>query len=262
MSIVRKYLVATFSITYLFWGIIAIYTQVNQSPFSSSVMMYVFYVVGVIGPAIGAITVKKTSESKADFRTFLRSCYKPPRALTPYVYMIVIVLFFSFLPYFIVGGEQGLPIQYILLQIPAFIIIGGFEEIGWRGVLLPELLKRLSALQSTVLVSIIWVLWHLPLFFMIGTFQNENLNIPVFTINVFAFSFLLSTVFYKTNSVFLCILTHAFCNSVQTAFISHQTLVSGAVGLAFSILIYALIPANRNRPPMMNNVETYVGDRK
>jgi membrane protease YdiL (CAAX protease family) len=45
------------------------------------------------------------------------------------------------------------------------VLAYGFgEEIGWRGVLLPRLQGRFNALTSTVIVSVVWAGWHLPLF--------------------------------------------------------------------------------------------------
>jgi membrane protease YdiL (CAAX protease family) len=38
------------------------------------------------------------------------------------------------------------------------------EELGWRGFLLPRLQQRAGALTSALLVSAVWALWHLPLF--------------------------------------------------------------------------------------------------
>ena len=45
------------------------------------------------------------------------------------------------------------------------IIFYGFgEEIGWRGFALPVLQNRFSALQSTLILTMIWAVWHMPLF--------------------------------------------------------------------------------------------------
>ena len=39
------------------------------------------------------------------------------------------------------------------------------EEIGWRGYALPRLQKDHNALYSTLILTIVWAVWHLPLFF-------------------------------------------------------------------------------------------------
>jgi membrane protease YdiL (CAAX protease family) len=41
---------------------------------------------------------------------------------------------------------------------------GGNEEPGWRGLMQPELQKRLSPLVAALIVSAFWSLWHLPLY--------------------------------------------------------------------------------------------------
>lgn len=178
---------------------------------------------------------------------------QPPKKIHWYIFIVVIVLVSSLFPYFIVGGEQVVPVLYMLLNIPLFILIGGLEEIGWRGFMLRELTKRISPFSSTLLVSIVWSVWHLPLFFIIGTYQYEYLNIPIFTISVISFSFLVSTIYYKTNSVFLCIITHAFYNSVLDVFINNQSLFGEIVVLAISLLIFWVFANNRHRSLLTKN---------
>lgn len=47
-----------------------------------------------------------------------------------------------------------------------WILTSGFgEEIGWRGYALPRLQKDHNALYSTLILTIFWAVWHLPLFF-------------------------------------------------------------------------------------------------
>lgn len=55
------------------------------------------------------------------------------------------------------------------------MLVGGplAEEFGWRGYALDRLMSRFRLLPSSVILGIIWFVWHLPLFFMVGTTQHE-----------------------------------------------------------------------------------------
>jgi uncharacterized protein len=46
-----------------------------------------------------------------------------------------------------------------------FLTFGIGEETGWRGYALPHLQKNRSALSASLILSILWALWHLPQFF-------------------------------------------------------------------------------------------------
>lgn len=60
--------------------------------------------------------------------------------------------------------------------IPVFLLVFFFsvlgEEIGWRGFALPWLQARFDALVSSLILGLIWALWHLPLFWLPGDFHQ------------------------------------------------------------------------------------------
>jgi membrane protease YdiL (CAAX protease family) len=71
------------------------------------------------------------------------------------------------------GGDLGAPPQAlaetswtsILIVFGLTLLFGGpfGEEIGWRGWLLPTLQVRLSPLLASLIIGLVWGLWHLPL---------------------------------------------------------------------------------------------------
>ncbi|MFD2417743.1 CPBP family glutamic-type intramembrane protease [Amycolatopsis pigmentata] len=46
------------------------------------------------------------------------------------------------------------------------------EEFGWRGYLQPLLRRTMSPRRAPLVIGPIWGLWHLPLFFLVGTSQH------------------------------------------------------------------------------------------
>ena len=55
----------------------------------------------------------------------------------------------------------------------SLLFYGWGEETGWRGFALPYLQARYSAITSTLLVSVMWACWHIPLFsFCAGPFSH------------------------------------------------------------------------------------------
>jgi membrane protease YdiL (CAAX protease family) len=51
------------------------------------------------------------------------------------------------------------------------LIIGGLEEPGWRGYAQEGLQRRMPVVLASLVVGIFWAAWHLPLFFITGTYQ-------------------------------------------------------------------------------------------
>lgn len=238
MKEIRRYLLITFTLTYVFWGSIGVYTQVKNVSFNSSALMLIIYIAGVISPAISAIAVKKQSLTKVEFNVFIRNIISPVKRIDWYIAAVLMVLLFKMIPFSISGGAKVASIYMILLQLPLYFIIGGLEEIGWRGLLFANLQKKLSTFKSIMVTGMIWTVWHIPLFFILGTYQEMYSSIYTFALNTVGFTFVLSVILLNTNSIFMCILCHALLNSISGVLITQETLLSSSITLLTGIIIF------------------------
>ncbi|WP_379316861.1 CPBP family glutamic-type intramembrane protease [Paenibacillus puldeungensis] len=63
------------------------------------------------------------------------------------------------------GLTEKLPKLNVWMTAVVWMLTFGIgEESGWRGYLLPELHKRYSLMYSSLIVALIWMLWHAPEF--------------------------------------------------------------------------------------------------
>ena len=107
-----------------------------------------------------------------------------------------------------------------ILPFAAFILVFGPlpEELGWRGYALDGLQARFNALASSLILGAVWSLWHLPLFFMRGTFQHDvlmfgSLNFWLFLAGPITTSILFTWIYNNTHrSTLSAILFHFMAN--------------------------------------------------
>jgi membrane protease YdiL (CAAX protease family) len=104
----------------------------------------------------------------------------------------------------------------LALGIQAFVMAlfaNPWEEVGWRGFALPRLQGRYNALVATLIVGVLWGLWHLPLFFWAGNPMAEYPFLPWFT-GIVAGAFLYTWLYNSTQgSLLLVALFHVALNT-------------------------------------------------
>jgi membrane protease YdiL (CAAX protease family) len=92
-----------------------------------------------------------------------------------------------------------------------FVALG--EEVGWRGYALPALQGRNNALLASVVLGVIWTLWHLPLFFNPAT-SYSNTTFWVFMVFLLPFPIVYTWIFNSTGgSVLMAMILHAVTNA-------------------------------------------------
>jgi uncharacterized protein len=130
----------------------------------------------------------------------------------------------------------------LLVSAPIVTLFTFGEEYGWRGYLLPRLLP-LGEIRASVLLGMIWGVWHLPLLLAGLNYPGVNvwLAIIIFTFVTVALSFTY-TWFYviSSGSVVVAAVFHASTNQFSDTFWV-PPLLSGANPLAPSLVSALLI---------------------
>ncbi|MBK9601636.1 MAG: CPBP family intramembrane metalloprotease [Anaerolineales bacterium] len=105
----------------------------------------------------------------------------------------------------------------IILSILFATLFPFIEELGWRGYLLDRLQERYSALVSSLILGILWSLWHLPTFFIRDSYQASlGIGTPAFWwffAGIVPLTFVFTWIYNNTNrSTLAVILFHAMVN--------------------------------------------------
>jgi membrane protease YdiL (CAAX protease family) len=116
------------------------------------------------------------------------------------------------------GGNSAFAITTELVILS--IIAPFLEEIGWRGYAMVMLRKKYDAFASTLLIGVLWGLWHFPTVFLSGMMQS-TIFFPGYVLNVTLLSFFFSLLFYNGNgSAILSIVLHIAANATVGLFMN------------------------------------------
>jgi uncharacterized protein len=136
-------------------------------------------------------------------------------------------------------------LMLLVIAVPVTLFTFG-EEYGWRGYLLPRLLP-LGEIRASVLLGVIWGLWHLPLIMAGLNYSGVNvwLALIIFTFVTVALSFTY-TWFYvaSSGSVMVAAVYHASTNQFSDTFWVPPLLTGAnpfAPSLVSAVLIMALV---------------------
>jgi membrane protease YdiL (CAAX protease family) len=66
----------------------------------------------------------------------------------------------------------GVSVGTIVTILIVFFVNGFGEEAGWRGFAVDRLLVRHSLASTSLIVAVMWSIWHAPLFFLMESFKG------------------------------------------------------------------------------------------
>ncbi len=201
---VSTYIVLAFALSWSIWPL------VRLNPDSSPLVPF--------GPAVAAIVVVVVIGGLRGLTGLLRGLTQVRAA--PRWYLAAVALPAAIVSAaFLAAVARGAPgpewdlsslVQLATTVATTLIVVGLFEELGWRGYLLPLLQRRRRALDAALLVGVAWLPWHLPELIS----DSSQRPPPQFAIIVMAQSVLLAWLYNNTSgSLPVVMLFHASFNS-------------------------------------------------
>lgn len=187
-----------------------------------------------IGPALASYIILRTTEGREEWKS-LRKSLKPFKAcLKWFLFILIGIPAVMFLGIILLNGGSlpsfhDLTSSYFVRYPIQFIVIFFFggplaEEIGWRGYALPRLQARFGALKASLLLGVLWTLWHLPHFLTSAQRGGPGtglslfyINLPIFLGICLSITIIMTWVFNHTQgSLFIAVLLHTSINSFST----------------------------------------------
>lgn len=221
-----RFYVTAFAATWAFWSL-AVF--IDKEPLRTLAMF-----LGLLSPAAVAVVTVCSSgskELKSDFKRKLLGFYKlkPAQLLTAIlsfsaivaVSILVSALFGGSLGQFAFTDDFSFTGTGIASAMLTILLASVIEEIGWRGYGEDSVAQYMSWFWESIVFGAVWALWHLPLFWIPGTYHygvkllglGYMLN---FFISVVPFGFLTTWVYVKNGrSMLASIIFHLFVNSMQ-----------------------------------------------
>jgi membrane protease YdiL (CAAX protease family) len=228
------YLGLSFSISWAVWIPLAL----ARVDYQGSPYLLAAALMGAFGPGLAAIIINYLDRDLDQITDFRQRIYELKR-IRPAWYLIILTLW-PVLHGIAIGIATllGQPIpksgflaelltqpNTIPLVIFLYFLQAGVEELGWRGYLQDKLGQRMGPAPSSLLVGVIHTVWHLPLFWVVGTNQIKM---------GFGIDFLIFIAFVISSSVFSAWCYYGNQRSIMAATLFHTT-----SNLSFDIFAYA-----------------------
>jgi membrane protease YdiL (CAAX protease family) len=235
------YMIATFGFSWLCWlpGVLE-----TRGVLDLPIAWEVFLLLGICGPLVGAIWTNVRRGGWTAARGLLVRVCDVRIGAVWWLVSVVAPPVLSAVALLSRNALQGKAVElgiltrsWMILPTILFMMLlgGGQEEFGWRGYALDILQGQWGALVASVVLGLIWGVWHLPLFFVEHTGQYYT-PMWAFMLASPALSILATWVYNGTGKrLFAAWLFHGAVNAGMDVFPPTQKVAGGNQG-AFLIL--------------------------
>ena len=181
-----KFFLLTYAYSWILWLPSVLDGLGLDLPFDVAGYSMVVVIIGAFAPLLAALTLTGLQGSWQGIKSFLRQAidfhFKPVYLIIALGLPLVIHLISHYLaralhlevastlfPTESLISSIGLAIPYFFLML---LIGGGQEEFGWRGYAQEPLQEKIGTIPASLVIGLIWGVWHLPLWFMAGDLHS------------------------------------------------------------------------------------------
>ena len=250
----KRRLVLCFALAYLFsWLLWLPLLSSSQTGFPARAP-FILYYLGTAGPALAALVLAGLDSGREGVWSLLSKLAIWRVSFKWYLVALLlpaIVRFTALSALYALGyisADFSLrPWHELLWLFLLMLILVPLEEIGWRGYALPRLQMTCGAFWASMILGVVWSLWHLPLLWVSGSYQESGSPLSymlVFTLTLLPLSILFTWVYNGTQgSLLLVSLLHAAVNVTESALIIQEKeglallLISSALYVALAAMI-------------------------
>lgn len=257
MRSLLKFFLLTFGVT---WACFLTVVRMSHGTAGPSVTAKALVLLGTFAPSLVAIAVTALEGGGAAVKALLGRILQAEASAWWYVfavsYMAVIKLSVAVVYRAATGVWPRFGNESIAIILAAIVISTPFqsgEEIGWRGYALPRLATHMGFGAGSVLLGIIWALWHLPLFY-VSWADTYHQSFPLWAAEVTALSVAIAWLYtHAKGSLLLTMLMHSAVNqtigivpsasaNARSTFSLHASPVMWlTAGMAWLFAVYFLV---------------------
>ena len=194
-------------------------------PTRSPVLLWTSPVAVFTGPFLSAFVMTGVTQGREGVGRFLRRFVLWRVGLRWYLFVFVGIPVIALLSVVVIPGVLGsfeglgalAPLSVLGIYVYVLFLGGALgEEPGWRGFALPRLQSMHGPLLGSLILGVLWALWHLPLFWTPWNVLSA-FNVVVFVLTTTCLAIMYTWVFNNTKgSVLMAILIHASFNGFVT----------------------------------------------
>ncbi len=181
-----KFFGLTFAYSWLIWIPSVLAGLGVDLPFDVAGYSTIVVIIGAFAPLLAAMTLVSREEGKRGIKLFFTKAFDfqiKPLYLILAIFLPLVIHWLSHYLAIVVGLDVAqtlfpaeISVSPVLLAVPYFILMliigGGQEEFGWRGYAQEPLQERFGVIPASLIIGVVWGLWHLPLWFMPGDLHS------------------------------------------------------------------------------------------